>query len=82
MFEAILRGRAVLVRAQLDEVWQQELDARLAYLESGPWLDGRRKFEFPLPPLILWLYADGVWRIVYRVVDNAFVEVYDIQRTL
>jgi hypothetical protein len=82
MFEAVLRGRAVAARAQLDGVWRQELDARLAYLESDPWLDGRRTFEFPVPPLILWLCADGVWRIVYRVVDNAFIEVYDIRRTL
>jgi len=72
----------VAARAALDEVWRDELDAALATLETAPWLDGARRFELPMPPVILWLHTDGVWRIAYRVVDDAFVEVYDIRRTL
>jgi hypothetical protein len=60
----------VAKRGQFGDDWRRELDERLANVESGPWLDGRHNFEAPVPPLILWLYADGVCRIVYRVVDN------------
>jgi hypothetical protein len=82
VFEAILRGRARASRDQLSDAQKEDLDATIARIESDPWLDGRTKCEFPVPPLILWMYRDGVWRIAYRVVDDAFIEIFQIQRML
>jgi hypothetical protein len=82
VFEVVLRGRARASRAELSEDERADVDALFARLEVDPWLDGRSQFELPVPPLILWLFTNGVWRFVYRVVDNAFVEVYDIRRAI
>jgi hypothetical protein len=82
VFEAILRGRARSSRDQLLDAHTEDLDTTIARIEEVPWLDGRTKFELPVPPLILWMYRDGVWRIAYRVVDDAFIEIYHVQRLL
>ena len=82
MFEAILRGRARASRERLSGPEREDLDATIARIEVDPWLDRRTKFELPMPPLIFWMYRDGVWRIAYRAVDDAFIAIEEIQRLL
>ncbi len=52
----------------------------IRFLELDPWIDGVRKFDLLVPPIVLLVYDDGRWRISYRVVDNHFVEIYAINR--
>lgn len=79
MFEPRLFAAAerFLINATADE--RQELariiDQILCY---DPWIDNKTKIAFPLPPAILTLYADGKYWIMYHVVKNTEIRIWNI----
>ena len=48
---------------------------------TDPWVDGYRKFDLPMPPVVNRVYDDGRWRVSYRVADDRFLEIYAIGRS-
>jgi hypothetical protein len=80
MREAILRGDA---RRTFDGLTPEDRDDVLAImrrLETDPTVDNRSTFELPRPPLILRLYDNGIWQLVYQVPDEATVAIFGIRR--
>jgi hypothetical protein len=45
-----------------------------------PGVDDLHTVQVPVPPNLLTAYDSGTWRIVYRLVDDAFVEIWGISR--
>jgi hypothetical protein len=79
--EVILLGNAARVRASLMDWEREELDSLLAQIEEDPAVDNRLKFDLPRYPLILKVFDNGVWQIVYDLPDEATVAVYSIARS-
>lgn len=80
MREAILRDNA---RRTFDALTSEERDDVLAImfrLEIDAAVDNRTTFELPRPPLILRLFNNGIWQLVYQVPDEATVAIYSIRR--
>jgi hypothetical protein len=80
--EAILLGNAPRVRASLPAKERDELDALIASIEEDPSVDNRLKFDLPRYPLILKVFDNGVWQIVYDLPDEASVAIYSIARAI
>lgn len=66
----------------LSEGEQDEIDRRLALIERDPTVDHVRTFDYPRPPLILRLFDDGVWQMIYYLPDEATVAVMAIANAL
>lgn len=80
MFEAVFVGR---FRAQFDaltETEQGEVQRLIRLIEIDPHVDGVHTVDFPVPPVILRAYDNGLWRIAHRVVDDRFIELYAVSR--
>ena len=79
MFEASLLSSAerFLFEATADE--RQEIariiDRVLCY---DPWIDNKTKLAFSVPPAVLALYADAKYWILYRVVGNTKLSIWNI----
>lgn len=43
-----------------------------------PWIDGKSKIDFPVYPAILTLYTDGKYWIVYHLVGNTVLHIFNI----
>ena len=43
-----------------------------------PWIDNKTKIAFSVPPAVLALYADGQYWILYRVVKNTVISIWNI----
>jgi hypothetical protein len=80
--EAVLRPGARATYLMLDEGERDAVDHRLALIEHDPSVDHRVKFEFPRPPLMLRLFDDGEWRILYYLPDQATVAIQAISHVL
>ncbi|HLH73778.1 MAG TPA: hypothetical protein VKX96_10885 [Chloroflexota bacterium] len=50
----------------------------LAALCTNPHIDNVTKFSVPYPPIILFLYQDGPFRILYRIVGGTVVELLNV----
>jgi hypothetical protein len=80
MFEAVLKGQSRAQRAALNPEDRAEVDRLIGLIELDPWLDGVHKFQIVVEPFIMNAYDNRIWQIVYRIADNAFIEVYGIRR--
>ena len=80
MFEAVFLPSARAIYDRLSAIEQDEIDRIVHLIESDPWLDGATKFPVTIDPHAAGVYADGRWEVVYRVVDNRFVEVVGFSR--
>ena len=79
MFEAVYLGRTRADLQPLTDEDRREADRLIAEIEHNPLEDGRRKGRFDLPPLVLNAYTNEIWRIVYRLVDDRFAEIYGVR---
>lgn len=75
MYEAILTPEARAARAALTPAQRDALDQTLALLESNPWTDNETKVVARFGAWAAGVYDDGRWEIVYRVVNDRFIEV-------
>ncbi len=64
----------------LDPDERAEIDRRIEFLCADPYADGVRKFVFPSQVLILTVYDDGDWVIVYRLLENFVIQILGIER--
>ena len=80
MFETVYVGRFRAQFEALPPADQVEVKGIIRLLELDPQVDGVHKVEFPVLPVILRAYDNGIWRIAYRVVDDRFVELYAVSR--
>lgn len=55
------------------------MDDILDAICHDPYIDGVRKFLFPPQVLILTVYDDGRWAIVYRLLENLVIQVLGIE---
>jgi len=81
MREAIFRGDARRQFAALTEADQAEVQAIVSRLEIEPSINGRTIFEAHWPPLVLRVFDNSIWRIMFQVPDDATVAVFSIRRT-
>jgi hypothetical protein len=67
-----------------DLVWSLKPDDRATFdhsldtLCSNAYIDNVSKFAVPYPPVVLFLYQDDAFRIVYRIVDNVMVDLLNL----
>ena len=54
--------------------FEQHLDV----LTNDPYVDNLTKFAVAYPPVVVQLYQDGPYRIVYRIVSNTIVDLLNI----
>ena len=80
MFEAILlpAARAAYDRLSGDE--QADVDRIIRLLELNPWADDTTKFTTTIGRRTAGVYDDDRWELVYRIVDDRFIEVLGISR--
>jgi hypothetical protein len=80
VFEAILLPDARRARDRLAEVDRREVNRIIRLLELNPWADNTTKFVVNLGQDIAGVYDDNRWEVVYRIVDDRFIEVIGISR--
>ena len=81
MFEVVLLGRA---RSQIEALApdeRSEIEDIIRIFELDPWVDGYRKFDLPMPPVVIRVYDDGRWRVSNRVAGDRFLEIYALGRS-
>jgi hypothetical protein len=59
---------------------QAEVDRIITLLELNPWSDDISKFTAVLERWAAGVYDDGRWEVIYRVVDDRFIEVVGMTR--
>jgi hypothetical protein len=80
VFEFVLLGRARAQYEALDPDERADADRVIRLLEMNPWIDGVIKAEILVAPLVLSAFNDGRWRMIYRVVNGRFIEIFAITR--
>ena len=80
MYEAILVGGAIDAYRALSRFDWNEVDRLIRIIEMEPGIDDLHTVQVPVPPNLMTAYDSGTWRIVYRLVDDAFVEIWGISR--
>jgi hypothetical protein len=80
MFEHVLIGFARAQFLALEPKDRDEVEQLIGLIELDPWIDGVHKFSIVVAPLVLTAYDNRIWQIVYRIRDNAFIEVTGIRR--
>ena len=79
MLEPIFVGSARREYEALSPTDQSEINAVTRLLELDPWVDNVRKTNLSTPSITLILYEDERWRLLYRVVDERFIEEWAIE---
>lgn len=77
-FEPRVAPRVRDLVANLPPEDRARFDQKLATLCANPYLDNLTRFALPYPPVVLSLYQDGPFRIIYRVVNNAVVDLLNL----
>ncbi len=75
MFEAILLDAARAAYDALGGDDRLDVDRVLRLIEVNPWTDDVTKFTVVIDDVGLGVYDDGRWELVYRVVDERFIDV-------
>lgn len=80
MFEAVFTPDARTVYDALSDTDQAEVDAVIRLLEIDPQADDETTVSVTLGGIGFGVYDDGRWEIVFRVLDDRFIEVIGISR--
>lgn len=80
MFEIALLPEARAALDALNEADQGDVARVLRLLELNPWQDGVVKFVMIVGGVGVGVYDDYRWEIVYRILDERFIEVVGISR--
>lgn len=80
MFESIFLDKARTFYERLPESEQQDIDRILHALELDPSGDTETTNLIALGAVGFGVYDDGRWEIVFRVLDDRFIEVAGISR--
>ena len=79
LYEPSIFAPAKKFLAQLDPADRQKvgriIDSILCY---DPYIDGRTKIPIVFAPAVFTLYVDGDYWIVYRLVRNVEIHIYNI----
>ncbi len=76
--EAFYRPSAARAFEQLDEDDQRELDRIVQNICINPYIQAPLKVAFPMPPVILTLYNDGAYWVLYHLPTNTRVDIFMI----
>jgi hypothetical protein len=80
VFETVLLPEARAARDALSHAERADVDRVLRLLELNPWADGVTRFTLVLGGVGMGVYDDERWEIVYRILDDRFIEVVGISR--
>ena len=80
MFEAVFAPRARSHYDGLSADEQAQIDEIVHLLESDPWADEETKVVGNMGRWAAGVYDDGRWEVVYRVLDDRFIEIVGISR--
>ncbi len=81
MSEAIFCGDVRRQYAALSEANRDDVQAIIDELEVDPSINYRTTFEVHWSPLVLRMFDNSIWRIMFRVPDDATVLIVSIRRT-
>jgi hypothetical protein len=80
VFEAILADEARAAYDGLTDEDRTEVDRIIRLLEINPWTDDATKFATYIGRWAAGVYDDDRWEVVYRIVDDRFIDVIGISR--
>jgi hypothetical protein len=80
VFEAVFTSEARADRARLGPDEREEVNSIVARLEQQPRSNDETQFTVDMPEWTAGVYDDGRWEIVYRILDDRFIEVVGIRR--
>lgn len=78
MFELYILPPAESFIASLDEEGRRKVASILERIKGDPYVDGRVKFDLPLPPAIFYLYVDPDFKVAYKQIGNVTIRIYNI----
>ena len=64
----------------LDEADRAEVRRIIGILRIDPYIDGVYKLPFPAQVVVLTVYDNGSWVVLYRFLDNETIQIWAIQR--
>jgi hypothetical protein len=74
--KAVAKRSAREAYEALDRKDQQALDRIVRNLCEEPWIDAPVKTKFDVPPVVVTLYNDKQYWVVYHLPDNGTLEVW------
>lgn len=74
-FDVLIPADAKRFYEGLDEADQAEIDRLIGLLQSDPWVDDIHKFVYPSEVVVLTVYDDGRWVILYRLLENHIIHI-------
>ncbi|MGD9889685.1 MAG: hypothetical protein AB7R89_16200 [Dehalococcoidia bacterium] len=81
MFEAVIVGEGTIAAYRaLGHADREAVDRLIRIIEMAPEIDELHKAPVPTPIGMMTAYDSGTWRIMYKLVDNATVEIWGISR--
>jgi hypothetical protein len=80
VFEAIYLPEARATREALSDEERADIDRIVRLIEINPWADDTTKFAVRIGRWMAGVYDDDRWEVVYRVVDDRFIEIAGINR--
>lgn len=79
-FDLLVRGEARRFYESLTGTEKEEVERILALLQSDPWVDSVTKFVMAAQVVVLTVYDDGRWVVVYRFLNNVVLHIWGIER--
>ena len=79
-FDLLIRGEARRFYESLSGTEKEEVENILALLQSDPWVDSVTKFVMPAQVVVLTVYDDRRWVVVYRFLNNLVLHIWAIER--
>jgi hypothetical protein len=65
----------------LSEANQATIDGLIDLIRVDPWIDpANHKYRFPTTVFDLIAYDDGVWPVMYHILDDSVVELWAVER--
>lgn len=80
MFEAFFPPPVRSAYDSLPDPDKADIDRIVGLLELNPWGDDMIKYALTLGRQTAGIYDDGRWEVVYRVVDDRFIEILGFSR--
>lgn len=77
-FEPRVSPRVRDLVASLTNAERALFEQSLIGLCTNPFIDNVTKFSLPYPPVVLFLYQDGPFRIIYRIVSGAVIDLLNL----
>ena len=81
LFDVMFLAPAADYVTGLPEADQAEVRRLVSILRLNPFIDGIYKFPFPGGGLVLTVYDNGSWHVIYRFLNEITIQIWSIHRT-